>query len=83
MGQPHLIKKMESKYKDLINNTSYDYKTPGTPGQVIVRPQTENDQISAEDQKVYRSGVGTLLQFIKYSRPDIANAVCELSKCMD
>jgi hypothetical protein len=27
--------------------------------------------------------VGTLLQFVKHSRPDIANPVHELSKCMD
>jgi hypothetical protein len=27
--------------------------------------------------------VGTLLQFVKHSRPDIANPVRELSKCMD
>ena len=32
---------------------------------------------------MYRSAVGTLLQFVKHSRPDIANPVRELSKCMD
>jgi hypothetical protein len=34
-------------------------------------------------QKNYRSGVGMLLYLIKYSRPDISNAVRELSMCMD
>jgi hypothetical protein len=29
------------------------------------------------------SGVGMLLYLIKYSRPDLSNAVRELSKCMD
>jgi hypothetical protein len=34
-------------------------------------------------QTKYRSGVGILLYLIKYSRPDLANVVRELSKCMD
>ena len=33
--------------------------------------------------KIYRSGVGMLLFLVKHSRPDIANAVRELSKMMD
>jgi hypothetical protein len=57
--------------------------TPGTPGYTIVRPVTEEDKLSVEKQTIFRSGVGTLLQFVKHSRPDIANAVRELSKCMD
>jgi hypothetical protein len=61
----------------------YEYKTPGTPGFNIIRPQNEEEQISNEDQKICRSGVGTLLHFIKYPHPDIANAVRELLKCMD
>jgi hypothetical protein len=39
--------------------------------------------ISVEDQKQYRSGVGMLLYLVKHSRPDIANAVRELSKVAD
>jgi hypothetical protein len=38
--------------------------------------------VSLKDQQMYRSGVGMLLYPIKYSRPDIANAVRELSKGM-
>jgi len=34
-------------------------------------------------QSEYMSGVGMLLYLVKYSRPDIANAVRELTKCMD
>jgi hypothetical protein len=37
----------------------------------------------SRSQKVYRSVVGSLLQLIKYSRPDISNVVQELAKCMD
>ena len=32
---------------------------------------------------MYRRGVGLLLYLIKFSRPDISNAVRELSKVMD
>ena len=59
------------------------HKTPGTPGYNIVRPAMGDVHLNEEDQKIYRSGVGTLLQFIKHSRPDISNTVRELSKCMD
>jgi hypothetical protein len=41
------------------------------------------DTIEADKQSRYRSGVGMLLYLIKYLRPDIANVVRELSKCMD
>jgi hypothetical protein len=36
-----------------------------------------------DKQSRYRSGVGMLLYLIKYSRPDIANVVRELPRCMD
>ena len=39
--------------------------------------------LNDEKQKTYRSAVGTLLYLVKHSRPDIANAVRELSKVMD
>jgi hypothetical protein len=39
--------------------------------------------VDAAMQLKYRSGVGMLLHLIKYSRPDLANVVRELSKCMD
>ena len=39
--------------------------------------------ITKEEQKLYRSGTGKLLYLVKHSRPDIANAVRELSKVLD
>ena len=38
--------------------------------------------ISGKEQEIYRSGVGSLLCLVKLSRPDIANIVRELAKCM-
>jgi Reverse transcriptase (RNA-dependent DNA polymerase) len=82
LGQPHLFKKMEKSYGHLITRNS-NYKTPGTPNLNIIRPTSESEKVSSEDQKIYRSAIGSLLQLIKYSRPDISNVVRELAKCMD
>jgi hypothetical protein len=78
--QPHLIKCLELKFGDEIVNLS-NYGTPGTPRFKIVRPSKNVDKIDPNQQARYRSGVGMFL--IKYSRPDLASVVRELSKCMD
>jgi Reverse transcriptase (RNA-dependent DNA polymerase) len=78
--QPHLIKKIEKKFGPLVKSLQR-YKTPGTPGGSILR--NTNAKIDEEKQKLYRSGVGMLLYLVKHSRPDIANAVRELSKALD
>ena len=78
--QPHLIKKIEKKFGPMVMKLQ-SYKTPGTPGGSILRNPI--DKVDAEKQKIYRSGVGMLLYLVKHSRPDIANAVRELSKALD
>jgi hypothetical protein len=40
-------------------------------------------KISENDQRDFRSGVGMLLYLVKHSRPDLSNAVRELTKVMD
>jgi hypothetical protein len=82
LGQPPLIRSLEKKFEHLVSGLQ-SYRTPGMPGQGIVRPMQEEDKISQADQTLYRSGVGMLLYLVKHSRPDIANVVRELSKCMD
>ena len=84
LGQPHLIKRLEKSFTEFIESRKkYNFLTPGTPGFNVVRPKTEEEKVTAAEQSIYRSAVGTLLQFVKHSRPDIANPVRELSKCMD
>jgi hypothetical protein len=56
---------------------------PGTPRFKIVRPSDETEKIVGNLQSKYCSGVGMLLNLIKYSRPDLGNVVREFSKCMD
>ena len=57
--------------------------TPGSPGFVGQKVVEDEDKVNEKEQALYRSGVGTLLYLIKYSRPDITNAVRDLSKSMD
>jgi hypothetical protein len=57
--------------------------TPGTPNFGIMHPKKDDQKISPEDKSIYRSVVGSSLYLTKHSRPDIANAVREVSKCMD
>ena len=57
--------------------------TPGTPGFIGAKQNEERTRINEKKQQEYHSGIGTLLYLTKHSRPEIANAVCELSKSMD
>ena len=89
LGQPHLIAKLEKTFKDLVKDLT-TYKTPGTPHQGILRiknepntPKIKESMIGKDNHKLYRSGVGMLLYLVKHSRPDIGNAVRELSKVLD
>jgi hypothetical protein len=79
--QPHLIKKLENKFGDLVKHLM-EYKTPGTPQTGVVCPKDEDLLVSNHQQEMYRSGVGMLFYLVKHLRPDIANVVEELSKCM-
>jgi hypothetical protein len=76
-----MVNKIEKSFGELIKGAGL-VKTPGTPNFNLIQPKSDFDKISEEDQKVYRSGVGSLLYLVKYSRPDISNAVRELAKGM-
>jgi hypothetical protein len=66
LGQPHLIPCLKKKFEHLLSGLQ-SYKTPGTPGQGIIRPTQKSDKISLEDQTLYRSGVELLLYLVKHS----------------
>jgi hypothetical protein len=82
LGQPHLLLNLEKKFGKTVEKLQV-YQTPGTPGAGILRPETEEEKTSDEEQSEYRTGVEMLLCLVKHSRPDIANAVRELSKSVD
>lgn len=57
-----------------------DYKIPAIPGEGI-EPPGENDEImSASEQILFRSSLGSLLYICRFTRPDLTNAVRELTK---
>jgi len=73
------------KFGDEVSDKKV-YGTPGTPGTPRFKvscPDEDSKVIDNNLQKNYCSGVGMLLYLIKYSRPDLSNAVRELSKCID
>lgn len=76
-----MISKLEKNFGEYICGLAR-YNTPGPPGEGIVRPESMDQLISEDDQKIFRSGVGSLLYLMKHSRP-VSNAVRELSKVMD
>ena len=82
LHQSNLIRRIERKFIEKVRNLR-SYKTPGTPGQGLVRVEENEEAINSEEQTQYRSGVGMLLFLTKFSRPDITNAVRELSKMND
>ena len=80
--QPHLLKKLEGKFGKMVMDLQ-EYRTPGTPGHTIMRNPENVTRVTEEEQALFRSGTGMLLYLVKYSRPDIANAVRELSKVLE
>jgi hypothetical protein len=56
-------------------------RTPAMPSSVLQGGKVE-DKLSAANQTKYRSGVGKMLHMMKWTRPDILNAVQELSRFM-
>ena len=81
IGQPHMVKKIIKTFEEEYKGMQV-YGTPGTPGFQIVSPKEEDPILPDDLQKRYRMGVGQLMYCIKHSRPDIANAVRELTKVL-
>jgi hypothetical protein len=82
MSQMGLIDRIGKEFKAELSKTR-SYATPAAPGEVIIRPKDASELIGSAEQSKFRSGVGMLLYLVKFSRPDIANGVRELSKVMD
>ena len=80
--QPTIIKSLEKLFAEDVQ-TLWSTLTPGSPGFVGQKAVDEEDKVTKKEQVFYQSGVVTLLYLTKYSRPNITNAVRELSKSMD
>ena len=75
--QPVLLQ----SFKDEFNLPKYKFDTPAEAGQVIGGVK-EGEGVSEEEQSKFRSGVGKLLHMMRWSRPEIWNAVRECSTRM-
>jgi hypothetical protein len=51
--------------------------TPGVPGDVL---EQEESDLTREEQRVYRSGVGKLMHLARWTRVESANAIREITK---
>jgi hypothetical protein len=80
--QPNPIKNLQDSFSQYIN-ANRKFQTPGAPKTVVMRSEKGDDVLSPKDQTMYCSGVGMLLYLVKHSRPDISNAVRELTKVLD
>ena len=80
LHQSHILRGLKKKFEKLVKGRRH-YETPGTPHKNVLR--TEDNKIDNERQTLYRSGVGILLYLVKHTKPDLANATRELSKCLD
>ena len=79
-GQPHLIKNVEKKFHECVQDVQSD-KKPGMP--LIISPMVDNEKISAEDQQEYWFSAGILLYLVKHVQCNLANMIRELSKAND
>ena len=78
MHQTELLNKIERIFGEDIKNMASRDMPFGTNSRVV-RPGEGEELITKEEQTKYRSGIGMLLYLVKFSRPDISNAVRELS----
>ena len=75
--QPVLLQ----SFTDEFAMSGTKHETPAPAGEIL-RKGDEEDFVSTENMKKYRSGTGKLLHLTKWSRPDIQNAVRELTRFM-
>ena len=75
LTQPVLLQSYQDEFKIPNSETP---RTPAAPKEVLQK--TEEMYLTPEEQKTYRTGVGKLLHMMKWSRPEISNAVRDLSR---
>ena len=78
LGQPSIKRSLEKKFSEEAIKHRLCL-TPGTPRFIAMRVADEEDKLPAKEHAIYRSGVGALLYLTKHNRPDLCNAVRELS----
>ena len=82
LGEPSIIRSLEKKCSEKAMEHRLGL-TPGTPRFISMRVADDEDKLPAKEHEMYRSGVGTLLHLTKHSKPNLCNAVRQLSNTMD
>lgn len=59
-----------------------NFVTPMSAKTHVMSEYEKENKLNEENQTRYQSGAGTLLYLVKHSRPDLSNAVRELTKGM-
>ena len=81
ISQPDIINRTTQCFnKDMESLMTFN--TPATPHKGILRNQETDTNISYDLQKIYRSGIGSLIYLVKHSRTKLSNVVHEISQCM-
>ena len=76
--QPVLLQSFNDEFEtDGLKN----FETPMESGKVLVKAEPK-ESLGKKMQTYYRSGVGKLLHLMRWSRPEVMNAVRELSRQM-
>ena len=70
------ITRYTSDHRPIISHRLYNVSS-------LLRNPHNVIRVTEDKQTLFRSGVGMLLYLVKYSRPDIANAVRQMSKVLD
>ena len=68
-------------FKDEFSLPNYTFDIPAIQGQVL-QAVKEGEEVSPEVQREYRGGIGKLLHLMRWSRPDVWNAVREWARRM-
>ena len=76
--QPVMLQSFEDEFN--LENVR-ETVTPADPGSTLPKVDEDTD-VDARLQTYYRSGVGKLLHMMRWSRPDVYNAVRDLSRHM-
>ena len=82
ISQPDISNKMTQRFNKDVKSLM-TFNTPYTPYQGIVCNQEKDTNIADNLQKIYRSGVLSLLYIVNHTEPKLLNVGRELSKCMD
>jgi hypothetical protein len=79
MTQPVLLQSFEDEFG--CGKDEKEYRIPALQGSVLSKV-SEEDECDPEQLRLYRKGIGKLLHMVRWSRPEMQNAVRDLSRHM-